>query len=203
MGLAVEFVLLYLGTPLTIALELCPRYLIIPVLWVACLYAVIVIRRQGGTVFTWHVDVKVLLGVLCRFVPAALALTLFTWWLYPELFFKLVREHPLLWALLIPLYSLFSVIPQEILFRRFFFFRYEEIFPNRAFLWISNAALFAYVHLVFGNAIAPVFSFIGGLLFVYTYDKNRSLLMVSMEHALYGIAVFSVGLGGFFYHNKM
>lgn len=33
-----------------------------------------------------------------------------------------------------------------------------------------------------------------------TYRRARSLLAASIEHALYGMLVFSVGLGRFFFH---
>jgi hypothetical protein len=41
-------------------------------------------------------------------------------------------------------------------------------------------------------------STVGGLLFVSTYLRTRSLLAVVWEHALYGIALFTVGLGRYF-----
>lgn len=66
---------------------------------------------------------------------------------------------------------------------------------------LINAALFGYVHIVFGNLLAVVFTVIGGLLFAYTYLKSRSVFLVSVEHAVYGNALYTFGLGRFFYHN--
>jgi CAAX protease family protein len=40
---------------------------------------------------------------------------------------------------------------------------------------------------------------VAGLLFASTYERSRSTLLVSIEHALYGDVVFTVGLGSLFY----
>ncbi|MEU4707697.1 hypothetical protein AB0G00_14815 [Nocardia salmonicida] len=39
-----------------------------------------------------------------------------------------------------------------------------------------------------------------GVLFATRYQRTRSLLTTSVEHALYGILMFTIGLGDFFYH---
>jgi hypothetical protein len=40
----------------------------------------------------------------------------------------------------------------------------------------------------------------GGWLFARRYQRTRSLLAASVEHALYGVLAFTVGLGTLFYH---
>lgn len=37
-----------------------------------------------------------------------------------------------------------------------------------------------------------------GVLFAWTYERTRSTLAVSVEHALFGCWMFTVGLGSFF-----
>ena len=66
-------------------------------------------------------------------------------------------------------------------------------------LVISSALFFAITHILFLNFIAPILSFIGGLLFANTYNKHRSLLLVSIEHGLYGNTLFFIGLGWYFW----
>ena len=39
----------------------------------------------------------------------------------------------------------------------------------------------------------------GGYIFASTYKKTKSLLIVSIEHALYGNTIFFLGLGWFFW----
>lgn len=43
-------------------------------------------------------------------------------------------------------------------------------------------------------------SLVGGAFFATRFQRTRSLLTASVEHALYGILVFTIGLGEYFYH---
>jgi membrane protease YdiL (CAAX protease family) len=45
-----------------------------------------------------------------------------------------------------------------------------------------------------------VLTFVAGLLFAWRYQTTGSLLVTCIEHALYGCFIFTVGLGGLFYH---
>ena len=47
--------------------------------------------------------------------------------------------------------------------------------------------------------ISLVLSTVGGLLFGATYLRTRSVLLASVEHTLYGCAIFTVGLHEYFY----
>jgi membrane protease YdiL (CAAX protease family) len=64
----------------------------------------------------------------------------------------------------------------------------------------ASALAFALVHLVFRNPIAPPLSLVGGLLFAATYERTGSSLVATIQHALFGCWVFTVGLGWYFYH---
>ncbi len=116
-----------------------------------------------------------------------------------EQFLELARHKPGLWAAIMVLYPVFSVYPQEIVFRGFFFHRYAPLFRHPWALIIVSAFVFGYVHLVMGNALAVVLSAIGGVLFGWTYLRTKSLPAVVVEHALYGCFIFTVGLGRYFY----
>jgi uncharacterized protein len=96
--------------------------------------------------------------------------------------------------LVIVLYPLLSVIPQELIFRKFFFFRYGMFFTPYVLI-VLNALVFSFVHLVFKNYIALVLTFVGGILFITTYIKTKSFSLVCIEHALYGDLLFTIGLG--------
>lgn len=110
-----------------------------------------------------------------------------------------VRRAPVLWAVVMALYPLLSVYPQEIIYRAFLFHRYRPLFPSdRAITWAS-AASFAFVHIVYGSAVSVLLSLAGGYLFANTYRRSGSLLLVSIQHALYGDLLFTIGLGHFFY----
>ena len=81
--------------------------------------------------------------------------------------------------------------------------RYKSIFKSDNNLVISSALFFSITHILFLNFIAPILSFIGGLLFANTYNKHRSLLLVSIEHGLYGNTLFFIGLGWYFWGGSL
>ena len=58
-----------------------------------------------------------------------------------------------------------------------------------------NAALFSLAHIFFKNTLVMILTFIGGILFALTFKKTKSTLLVSIEHAIYGSWLFTVGMG--------
>ena len=114
--------------------------------------------------------------------------------------FALPRENPGLWLLIIVFYPLVSVYPQELIYRAFLLHRYERAFGTGKRAAAASAVAFGFAHLLFGNVIAVVATVAGGWLFARRYQRTGSLLAVSVEHALYGITIFTVGLGQYFYH---
>jgi len=97
------------------------------------------------------------------------------------------------------LYPVLSVYPQGIIYRAFFFERYRGLFPNALLLIMMSALAFSFAHIIFRNPIALSFTFIGGLLFSWRYSGTGSLFTSSLEHALYGCWMFTIGLGQYFY----
>ncbi|MEV6848978.1 CPBP family intramembrane glutamic endopeptidase [Actinoplanes sp. NPDC051411] len=112
--------------------------------------------------------------------------------------FDLPRQQPLLWLAVLIFYPLASVYPQELIYRAFLMHRYSPAFGRT--VAPAGALAFGYAHLLFGNLIAVVATLAGGWLFARRYRQTRSLLVVSVEHALYGATIFTIGLGRFFYH---
>ena len=136
--------------------------------------------------------------ILLEGVAAGLLLTGFVALFFPELLFSLVKQKPLLWLAILLFYPLLSVYPQEVIYRAFFFHRYRRFFPKKWALVATNALLFGYMHIVFHNGTAVALTLVGGLIFALSYERRHSLLFVSLQHALYGGLVFTVGLGRFF-----
>ena len=60
-------------------------------------------------------------SVIYRFLALAILTTFFTWWVDPKNLFAPPLINPLIWVGVVFLYSVFSVIPQEFLYRTFFF----------------------------------------------------------------------------------
>jgi hypothetical protein len=109
--------------------------------------------------------------------------------------FFVPKNHPLLFIGILFVYSLLSVWPQEVIYRTFFFRRYESLFRSKSLFIFVNAVLFSLAHLFFKNTLVLILTFFGGLLFASTFLKFRSTTMVSIEHALYGNWLFTVGMG--------
>jgi membrane protease YdiL (CAAX protease family) len=138
--------------------------------------------------------------VLARACALCALIGLGVWLFLPDHLFLLVRRAPMVWLAVMVLYPILSVYPQEVFFRAFFFHRYQGLVGRGAGAIVAGAALFGFVHIVFGNWISIVLSSAGGLLFARTYLTSRSLALVSIEHALYGNFIFTIGLGEFFFH---
>lgn len=111
--------------------------------------------------------------------------------------FRLPREEPTIAKMILLLYPWFSVYPQELSHRVFFFHRYRHALGPAWVAITVNAALFAWLHAVFWNPYALAMTFIGGLLFAWTYLKTRSGFAVTVEHWLFGWWAFMTGAGWF------
>jgi membrane protease YdiL (CAAX protease family) len=113
------------------------------------------------------------------------------------------RQSLGVWLLILLLYPLLAAYPQEIIFRGFFFQRYGTLFSNQWILILVNGICFGWAHVMYANWIAPVLSTLGGMLFAYRYLKTGSLLIVGIEHGLWGNYLFTLGLGWFFYSGSI
>ncbi|OIQ29047.1 MAG: abortive infection protein [Bacteroidetes bacterium MedPE-SWsnd-G2] len=109
--------------------------------------------------------------------------------------FDVLINKPLLWINVVVAYSVFSVYPQELIFRTFYFQRYKRHVKNDFVFILVNALVFSLAHLFFKSVLVHVMTFIGGVLFALTYRKTNSTLLVSIEHAIYGSWLFTVGMG--------
>ena len=135
------------------------------------------------------------ISTLLKLLIIAAITSLFVWFTDADSLFVVLLNKPKLWAIILLFYSLFSVYPQEILYRTFFFKRYEALFENANVFLVVNALLFSLAHLFFKNALVLLLTFLGGLLFAITYKKTKSTLLVSIEHSIYGCWLFTVGMG--------
>lgn len=171
------------------------------ILVAAAIGAVLILRFDDN--FHWNVlgvnTYKVWQILILRFGIFAAMLTLYVYYFEPDRFLRLFLERPHLLALIFFFYPLFSALPQEFIFRTFFYHRYRKLFPNTHVLMLVNATLFAIAHLIFQNWIAIVATFVLSLAVSSTYLRSRSLLACTVEHALYGNLIYLIGVGEFFY----
>jgi hypothetical protein len=121
----------------------------------------------------------------------------------PDALFQFARERTRTWAMVMLLYPILSVVPQEVIFRTYLFARFRTLLRPPVVMLLVSGIGFGFAHIVFDNWVAPTLCAIGGLYFAHTYQKTRSLALVSLEHALYGNMMFTVGLGRYFYHGAV
>jgi len=112
-------------------------------------------------------------------------------------FLYLPRKFPWIVALIFVAYPWLSCYPQEIAYRAFFFHRYRAILPGRWSMIAVNAIAFCWLHAPFWSLGALLLTLPGGVIFAWTYDRTKSTLAVTLEHALLGWWAFVVGLGNF------
>jgi len=132
-------------------------------------------------------------GITLIFI--AIITIVFVWLTDNEALFNVILNKPKLWILILFVYSFFSVYPQELIYRTFFFQRYHVFFKSSNLLIFINATVFSFGHIFFRNSLVLVLTFLGGLLFAISFNKTRSTLLVSLEHAIYGCWLFTVGMG--------
>lgn len=133
--------------------------------------------------------------IVVYFFLIAFSTTFLVWKFLPENFFVVVKKAPLFWIGLILFYCIFSVYPQELLYRLFFFKRYATITSSTSFLISINILIFPLAHLFFHSWLVLLITIIGGVLFSISYHKTKSLLVTFLEHSLYGSWLFTVGMG--------
>lgn len=211
--LLVECVLLFFVGP-ALFTRLAPLGWLFPGLWAlaaGCLVILIFDRdfrradllHPRGVRLVWK-PVLIRFAILAAGITLAFALVDRFYYTEEHALFALPRRAPGFWLVIMFAYPIFSVYPQELIWRSFFFRRYDEIFPARrrgpSPLLIVSSLAFAWAHLMFPSPwVAMSMTFVGGLLFASTYRKSRSLLAAALEHALYGCLIFTIGMGRFFY----
>ena len=200
--LALEFSLIFVGLPLLIYFRILPnlpiQYLIVVGVGTFLFLYFDPSFRFGR--FSWITLRQHLGPLLLRDALLLAPLGIAVWILAPELLFSFVKTLPKLWALVMVFYPLFSVYPQELLYRAFFFHRYAPLFGSGWVMLLASALAFGFVHIIFGNWLAVGLCVAGGLLFSITYHSSGSLLLTCLDHAIFGNFIFTVGIGRFFYH---
>jgi hypothetical protein len=136
--------------------------------------------------------------VLARTALACAGVLALTALVSPRPLFVLPRERPVAWGLIMCLYPI-SAWAQELAYRTFFFHRYGALFVTARGRVLANAALFGWAHVSVNNWLAVGLTSVLGLLIASTYERTRSTWLVTLEHALYGDFVFTIGLGPLFY----
>jgi len=201
--LLAEYLLLFIALPVFYLFDLVPLPPI-PALWILAsgCGAVLLAAGDFDRRRLWNSQ-RLRRRLYRAFLPFALlapALVLITAWIAPDRLFGFVRQQPLLWATIMVAYPVLSVYPQGVVYRAFIFHRYRPLFRHRWSRILASAIAFSMVHVIFQNWIAPALTLVGGVLFAWTYARTRSSLIASVQHALFGCFLFTIGLGWYFYY---
>lgn len=200
-----EFGLIFVATPLVMALGL-PPDLIWSGLAAMLVVAVVLLSRTRG--FSWRAllarpvvpDWIVLAAFVLLTTAVAVALVV---WLRPGGLFMLPLHDERLWITILIFYPFVSALPQEIVYRALFFGRYGMLFRGKGAALAANAAVFSLAHLFYWNWPAVILTLAGGALFAWAYREKQSFLYAWLMHSLAGQIVFTTGLGVFFFHGMV
>ncbi|MFC2109178.1 type II CAAX prenyl endopeptidase Rce1 family protein [Bacteroidota bacterium] len=194
--LSLEFFLLFILFPIILTLKIFIAVkLIISLL--AIFYVGFIIHKTKIKLFksiqiNWEQHLKRIALLFCGLIIITSG---FLYATTPEKLFYVVLQKPKLWLAILVVYSLLSVLPQEIIYRSFFFHRYSNLFPNKILFLFINAIVFSMGHLFFHDLLVTMLTFVGGFLFAFTFYKSKSLVLVTIEHIIYGCWLFTVGMG--------
>ncbi|MDG5491774.1 CPBP family intramembrane glutamic endopeptidase [Psychroserpens sp. SPM9] len=192
-----EFFIIFILVPVSFAVEY-PLFIKMIIGLLGFLYVVFVLLRIEKNKFkiAQNLNCKQFINqTLIQLTVIAILTSLYMWIVDPPNLYTVIINKPLLWLVILLVYSIFSVYPQELIYRTFFFQRYQSLFKSKTVFIILNAALFSLAHLFFRNGLVMILTFIGGILFALTFQKTKSTLLVSVEHAIYGCWLFTVGMG--------
>ena len=193
----IEFFIIFICVPISFVLNY-PAIIKLLIGGTGFLYIIFVLLRIEKKKFTvakglnwkkfWKQTMIKLAGII-------ILTTIYVWVFDKSSLFTVLYNKPALWISILFFYSLFSVYPQELIYRTFFFHRYDTIFKSKGLLIFINAIVFCLGHLFFKNTLVLALTFLGGLLFALTFYKTKSTLLVSIEHAIFGCWLFTVGMG--------
>jgi membrane protease YdiL (CAAX protease family) len=195
-----EYTVLFAGLPTACVSGFCPIHPIVALwLFAAVCLTILIFDKQFKVSHLWGVNNwRGFPGIVVRFSLTAILLGCYVVVFEPELLFSFPRHRTVLWAMVMIIYPIYSVLPQGIIHRAFLFHRYRMLFQGRMMI-LASAAAFSYMHIVFKNPLALLLTFAGGILFAKTYKDTDSLVISLIEHALYGNFLFTIGLGRYLY----
>lgn len=202
--LRLEFAALYLGAPLMIALFM-PGHLLFEALALFSAAGLALLWFTGG--FQWRGLVRgwrrlpwlEILGMIA--ITTALGVAIL-WFTRPGAIFAMARNRPEFLLVIWTFYPILSALPQELIFRPLFFHRYGAILPRGQAAIALNAAVFSFAHLMYWSWVVAILTFLGGWFFARAYVR-RGFPSAWLLHAVAGNALFTAGMGVYFYSGNV
>ena len=100
--------------------------LVLPILWLVTLYCIIIFYLKENNINyklknIFNINRLVLIKIIIRWIIFSAILLLITYYFFNEKFFIIQKNNPeILWKIML-LYPIFSALPQEFIFCKFFF----------------------------------------------------------------------------------
>lgn len=200
--LYVEFVILFFGIPTLVYLDqdfIRPSVIILP----ALVFIFLLLRRNSQfkwrELISWSVSRKTMAGSALIILISALLMLAYVLLFERDNLFNLPRANIWIYMAMVVFYPVFSAYGQEIIYRTFLFRRYSVIFPRAWQFVLLSALAFSFMHIVYYDPVSMILTFIGGLYFSWVYLTTRSVLYTAVLHGIFGMLVFGVGLGQYFW----
>ena len=193
---SLELFLLFILLPVSFLLDY-PIEFKVALTSIGFVYILIQLKRAGLKLMfpdsrSWRLLSK---AILVKLIIIMLITSLYVLIVDPDKLFSVLINNPRLWVLILFIYTFLSVWPQEIVYRTFFYERYSSLIENKWLFIFINAILFSLAHIFLRSFLVQLITFIGGLLFAFTYQKTKSTTIVTIEHAIYGNWLFTIGMG--------
>ncbi|WP_095597042.1 CPBP family intramembrane glutamic endopeptidase [Actibacterium pelagium] len=200
-----EFLGLFIVAPIIMAVFLPPERMF-TVLGLVMVLGVILLHRTPG--FEWgqlktgarNIDWRMTRTLTAAVVAFSLVVMYLT---APGDLFQILRWRPELLVMIWIFYPIMSALPQELIYRPLFFRRYGELLPSPKLALVLNAAIFSFAHLMYWNWIVAFMTFCGGLVFAWSYEKQRNFPQAVLQHAIAGNLLFLIGMGVYFYSGNV
>jgi membrane protease YdiL (CAAX protease family) len=85
-------------------------------------------------------------------------------------------------------------VVQEIVFRGILMNMLERVFSSPIFIIAVNAAVFAFMHVIYLNSIFVLpMTFIAGVGFAWMYYKYKNLILISVSHTVLNFVAMILG----------
>ena len=199
--LIAEFIFLYLILPLLVMLDFLPVPLLLILLAMGITVHLFLYYDPSfnrNNFINWKSGKSEIGKIILLFIPLAALMVVLIWQIDETKLFYLPSANPLFLLMISIFYPVFSVVPQGLAYRALFFHRYGILFSGNTLRIVISAILFSFGHILYKNAVVLLLAFLAGLIFAYRYYKTESLLISVLEHSLYGVWLFTCGLGYFF-----
>ena len=200
--LYLEFVLLFFGIPTLVYLDqdfIRPSIIILP----ALVFIFLLLRKNTDfkwrELISWSVPKGTMVSSAFIILISALLMLGYVWLFERDNLFNLPRANIWIFLAMVVFYPVFSAYGQEIIYRTFLFRRYSVIFPKAWQFVLLSALTFSFMHIVYYDPVSIILTFIGGLYFSWVYLSTRSVLYTAVLHGIFGMLVFGVGLGQYFW----